>query len=319
MFLIKLNRKKVISILAGTALLFTTAGMSISHAGIVADNSSYHGTSGYSSGYSLSRNISSSTDSTSSAIKIPTSTSNNNTGSTSTNNTPQEYSTNSEGYYYISPYSSSGTRSNSYSISNLTSNQGATTQATNDVTQDNPTYTQETNTTQTNNNIVVDNSNSINRSNTVSLSQATSSPSTEELPKLTTEEVLDSQTDYKMTYEKEKLLELINKDRVAAGLQALKIEEKLFQIAQLKSQDMYDYSYFSHTSPNFGRTSSLIRLKGISYFAYGENIGRTQSVYSAHNGFMNSDGHRANIMNPRFTHIGIGIVGNYYTEVFIGK
>ncbi len=115
------------------------------------------------------------------------------------------------------------------------------------------------------------------------------------------------------------LLRLINEDRQKRGLKVLQIDEKLFEIAQTKSQDMYDNNYFSHTSPIFGKTSSLIRNEGIRYYSYGENIGRTYSVYRAHNGFMNSDGHRANILNPKFTHIGIGIVENYYTEVFIQK
>lgn len=122
-----------------------------------------------------------------------------------------------------------------------------------------------------------------------------------------------------ITNEEKKLLELINKDRREAGLKPLKISNKLFNIADIKSKDMYDYNYFSHTSPNFGRTYSLIRKEGIDYIRSGENIGKTYSVYRAHNGFMQSSGHRENIMNPNFTHIGIGIYGNYYTEVFIEK
>ncbi|WP_425447169.1 CAP domain-containing protein [Dethiothermospora halolimnae] len=115
------------------------------------------------------------------------------------------------------------------------------------------------------------------------------------------------------------LLDLINQEREKRGLNPLKIDKTLFEVAQTKSEDMYNNNYFSHTSPTFGKTYSLIREKGVKYIRSGENIGRTYSVYRAHNGFMNSEGHRANILNPNFTHIGIGIKGNYYTEVFIQK
>ncbi|WP_155848355.1 CAP domain-containing protein [Caldisalinibacter kiritimatiensis] len=129
----------------------------------------------------------------------------------------------------------------------------------------------------------------------------------------------ENYTENNISENEKKLYEMINEERIKAGLKPLKIEEKLFKIAEIKSQDMYHNSYFSHTSPTFGNTSSLIRKEGIRYYSFGENIGRTYSVYRAHSGFMNSDGHRKNILNPKFTHVGIGIVGNYYTEVFIQK
>lgn len=307
-------KKKTLGFITGTVIFFTIAGISTSHAGIVADNSRYMDYSLYSSGYSISGTTSNSTANKPSTTKASTSTKNQTSTSTITNNSIKKPSTSSNKYYYISPYSSSVVRNNTYSIRNST------------VKSDNRQETDLKEITSTSkdsakstNNIIVDNSSSSNRSNSVSLSQAIKTPSTEELPKLSSDKLLETLPEHVMTYENEKLLELINRDRTSAGLQPLKLDEELCQLAQLKSQDMYDYSYFSHTSPNFGKTSSLIRKKGINYKAYGENIGRTQSVYSAHNGFMNSPGHKANIMNPSFTHIGIGIVGNYYTEVFIGR
>lgn len=116
-----------------------------------------------------------------------------------------------------------------------------------------------------------------------------------------------------------KLLNLINNEREKAGLSKLKLNTELCEIAQQKSKDMYDNNYFSHTSPNFGKTSSLLKSENISYKYFGENIARTYSIYSAHSGFMNSSGHRANVLNKNYNEIGIGIVGNYYTEVFIGN
>ncbi len=122
-----------------------------------------------------------------------------------------------------------------------------------------------------------------------------------------------------ITNKQKKLVDLINEERKKSGLNPLKIDKNLFEIAQYKSEDMYDESYFSHNSPNFGKTYKLLSQKNISYKAFGENIGFTYSIYKAHNGFMNSNGHRKNILNPNFTHIGIGIKGNYYTEIFIKK
>jgi len=115
------------------------------------------------------------------------------------------------------------------------------------------------------------------------------------------------------------LANLVNEERVKAGLKPLQFDATLFKVAKIKSKDMYDNSYFSHTSPTFGSTYSLITKEGLRYTSAAENIGRTSSVTRAHQGFMNSEGHRANILKPRYTHIGIGIVGNYYTQVFISK
>ena len=82
---------------------------------------------------------------------------------------------------------------------------------------------------------------------------------------------------------------------------------------------MHDNKYFSHTSPTYGSPFDMMKKFGIQYRSAAENIARTSSVESAHNGFMNSEGHRNNIMNPRFTHIGIGIYNGYYTQMFIQK
>ncbi|WDV44134.1 CAP domain-containing protein [Clostridiaceae bacterium M8S5] len=113
------------------------------------------------------------------------------------------------------------------------------------------------------------------------------------------------------------LFNMVNNERIKNGLKPLTLNTKLFSVAKMKSQDMQDNNYFSHTSPTFGKTYSLIKKLGIPYSYAGENIAKTYSVSRAHSGFMGSDGHRKNILNPNFTQIGIGIVGNYYTQVFI--
>lgn len=113
------------------------------------------------------------------------------------------------------------------------------------------------------------------------------------------------------------LLDLINKERRANGLKELKLNTKLFDIAEMKSRDMYTNGYFSHQSPTFGSTFDILKQSGLKYSYTGENIARTQSVSKAHAGFMRSAGHKANILNPKFTQVGIGIVGDRYTELFI--
>ncbi|MTI70800.1 MAG: hypothetical protein FH751_11180 [Firmicutes bacterium] len=172
---------------------------------------------------------------------------------------------------------------------------------------------------------VINNTKSFNTSNIVTINNNTNNnnsaviKNTKDTTKVTdpTTKITDDNFDIS---DKEKILfNLINEEREKRGLNPLILDKTLFKIAEIKSQDMHDNNYFSHVSPNFGKTSTLLRKEGINYFSYGENIGWTYSVYRAHNGFMESDGHRANILNPSFTHIGIGIVGSQYTELFIKK
>lgn len=129
-----------------------------------------------------------------------------------------------------------------------------------------------------------------------------------------------TQQEYKgISAEERKLFDLINQERKKAGVSPLQIDEKTFKAAKIKSQDMNDNSYFSHTSPTFGSSTTLLKNEGVSYRYFGENIAKNYSVENAHNSLMNSEGHRKNILNPNYTHVGIGIVNGYYTEIFIGK
>ena len=92
-------------------------------------------------------------------------------------------------------------------------------------------------------------------------------------------------------------------------------------MARIKSQDMVDQNYFSHTSPTYGTPFQMLTSFGMSYHAAGENIAYGQrtprEVVAA---WMNSPGHRANILNASYTQIGVGYVasGNYWTQLFIG-
>lgn len=118
------------------------------------------------------------------------------------------------------------------------------------------------------------------------------------------------------------VVRLVNEIRKKNGLSALKEDWQLSRVARYKSQDMKDKNYFSHTSPTYGSPFQMMKSFGISYKSAGENIAKGYSTPEAVvNGWMNSSGHRANILNSSFTHIGVGYVsgGNYWTQMFISK
>ena len=117
-----------------------------------------------------------------------------------------------------------------------------------------------------------------------------------------------------------KVVELTNAERAKYGLAALKIYNPLMKVAHAKSQDMAANNYFSHTSPTYGSPFDQIKAAGITYRAAGENIAQGQQTpEQVVQAWMNSEGHRANILNASFTHIGVGYVenGNYWTQQFI--
>ncbi|RQD74677.1 MAG: LysM peptidoglycan-binding domain-containing protein [Candidatus Syntrophonatronum acetioxidans] len=120
------------------------------------------------------------------------------------------------------------------------------------------------------------------------------------------------------------MLDLVNQERTNRGLTPLKIDRKLVELARMKSQDMVDLGYFSHQSPTYGSPFDMMREAGVSYIRAGENLAGSPQVERAHTSLMNSPGHRANILNQSYTHIGIGIVegsryGKIYTQLFIQK
>ena len=123
------------------------------------------------------------------------------------------------------------------------------------------------------------------------------------------------------SYEQE-VIRLVNEIRVKNGLKALTYDWELSRVARYKSRDMKDNNYFSHTSPVYGSPFQMIKNFGISFRSAGENIAKGYSTPQAVvNGWMNSSGHRANILNANYTHIGVGYVsgGNYWTQMFISK
>ncbi|MCA1039985.1 CAP domain-containing protein [Bacillus infantis] len=120
----------------------------------------------------------------------------------------------------------------------------------------------------------------------------------------------------------QKVFELTNQERAKNGVPALKLDTELSKVAREKSNDMKTNGYFDHNSPTYGSPFDMMKKFGISYRTAGENIAMGQrSPEEVVKAWMNSEGHRKNILNASFTHIGVGHVaeGNYWTQQFIGK
>lgn len=117
---------------------------------------------------------------------------------------------------------------------------------------------------------------------------------------------------------------LINQQRINNGLPALKIDYEVQRVARIKAQDMVNNNYFAHNSPTYGTPFNMLKNFGISYNTAGENIAGNSSNSAAVTAWMNSSGHRANILNNSYNYTGIGVVsspkyGKVYVQMFIGK
>lgn len=123
-----------------------------------------------------------------------------------------------------------------------------------------------------------------------------------------------------LAYENE-VIRLVNVQRSQNGLSPLTANWELSRVARYKSQDMADNRYFSHTSPTYGTPFQMMKSFGLRFRTAGENIAYGQRTPQAVvNAWMNSSGHRANILNASYTQIGVGYVagGNYWTQMFMG-
>lgn len=127
-----------------------------------------------------------------------------------------------------------------------------------------------------------------------------------------------------MNSDEKEVFDLINKQRTNNGLPALKNDSEVQRIARIKAQDMVDNNYFSHNSPTYGSPFDMLKSFKVSYKTAGENIAANSSNSSAVTAWMNSSGHKANILNSSFNYTGIGVVsspryGKMYVQMFIGK
>lgn len=119
------------------------------------------------------------------------------------------------------------------------------------------------------------------------------------------------------------VLALVNAERSKQGLKALQLDQKLNEIATVKAKDMAENDYFSHDSPTYGSPFEMMRSFGVTqYRSAGENIAAGQKTpEEVMHSWMNSSGHRANILSASYTHLGVGYVkggsyGTYWVQEF---
>jgi uncharacterized YkwD family protein len=120
----------------------------------------------------------------------------------------------------------------------------------------------------------------------------------------------------------QQVIELTNNERRKNGLTPLSADTSLSRVAQTKTNDMNSKHYFSHTSPTYGSPFDMMRDFGVTYKSAGENIAMGQTTaQQVVTSWMNSEGHRKNILSPNYTNIGVGYTsnGNYWSQMFIGK
>lgn len=130
---------------------------------------------------------------------------------------------------------------------------------------------------------------------------------------------------YQLSIYEQRVVELVNAERIKAGLAPLQVDLDLSRVARLKAEDMRDKNYFSHDSPTYGSFLEMLHRFGIPYRTAGENIAAgyrsPEAVVAA---WMASPGHKSNILNPAFTRLGVGYAsggsyGHYWVQLFIGR
>ncbi len=125
------------------------------------------------------------------------------------------------------------------------------------------------------------------------------------------------------TSQENEVIRLVNVQRANAGLQQLTTNWELSRVARYKSADMANKGYFSHTSPTYGTPFQMMENFGLRFSAAGENIAYGQTTPSqVMDAWMNSPGHRSNIMSATYNQIGVGLAKNkngvcYWTQMFI--
>ncbi|AFQ42416.1 CAP domain-containing protein [Desulfosporosinus meridiei] len=125
-----------------------------------------------------------------------------------------------------------------------------------------------------------------------------------------------------LTADEQLMVDMINQERAAAGLNPVVADLRLTAVGRAKANDMKVNNYFSHTSPTYGSPWAMMQQAGITVRWAGENISGNKSVPASMAALMQSPGHRANILDPRFTHVGVGIAygsayGNLYVQEFL--
>jgi uncharacterized protein YkwD len=104
------------------------------------------------------------------------------------------------------------------------------------------------------------------------------------------------------------MLEMVNRERAASELQPLAPDPEMTEVARKHSADMFRRGYFSHYTPENKDPFERMREDNVKYTTAGENLALAPTLPIAHNGLMNSPGHRANILRPQFGRLGIGVL-----------
>ena len=104
------------------------------------------------------------------------------------------------------------------------------------------------------------------------------------------------------------MLDLVNKERQANGLNPLAPDPELTEVARAHSADMFARGYFAHDTPEGLSPFDRMRAANVHFATAGENLALAPTLMVAHTGLMNSPGHRANILRPQFGRVGIGVL-----------
>lgn len=119
------------------------------------------------------------------------------------------------------------------------------------------------------------------------------------------------------------MIDMVNNERIKNGLKPLEVLPALMKAAEDKSIDMVENNYFSHSSPTYGPFYSMVYSRGIRFRSVGENLAKARNTKTAFYLLMGSEPHKKNMLNPYFTHIGVGIVKDKYgvvvTQLFIAQ
>ena len=132
----------------------------------------------------------------------------------------------------------------------------------------------------------------------------------------------DDYTTPSISVQEENAFILLNQDRIANGLPALTLDPALCELARLKSRDMHENNYFSHTSPTYGSASNMLKQFGYTFTSVGENIAHHATVEKSQAAFLSSSGHRRNILGSQWTKVGVGVWTDnqgfvYVTQLFV--
>jgi len=120
------------------------------------------------------------------------------------------------------------------------------------------------------------------------------------------------------TVDEQLMVDMINQERIAAGISPVKLDLRLTSVGRAKANDMVLNNYFDHTSPTYGSPWAMMANVGLPVGWAGENISGNKSVEASMASLMLSPGHKANILDPRFTHVGVGVAnGSAYGHIYV--